>query len=169
MILSLFWAFLKVGVLGFGSGPAMLVLIEREMVDLGVMEPGSFADAVAMSTALPGPLATKMALYCGHAAAGVPGAAVALAGMLLPSTIGILLLARFVMEYREQPKVAAALKALRPVVVAIFLFLAIGSTRGMRPSWDALLLGGAALILLLFKVDPAWIVLGALVIGLIFY
>jgi len=169
VILKLFLAFLKVGALGFGSGPAMLVLIEREMADLGLMSPAQFSDAVALSTGLPGPLATKMALYCGYSAAGIPGAAVSLVAMLVPSTVAILILARFVMEYRDQPRVAAALRALRPVVVAIFLFLALNSTRGLRPSWDTLLLGAVALAALLLRVDPAWVVLGAVAVGLIFY
>ncbi|MCB1161607.1 chromate transporter, partial [bacterium] len=54
---KLFVAFLKVGVFGYGSGPAMLVLIQREMADLGLMDAAQFNDAVAVSTALPGPLA----------------------------------------------------------------------------------------------------------------
>ncbi|MEZ4397902.1 MAG: chromate transporter [Candidatus Krumholzibacteriia bacterium] len=169
MLWKLFVAFLKVGVFGYGSGPAMLVLIQREMADLGLMDAAQFNDAVAVSTALPGPLATKMALYCGHAGAGVPGAAVALVAMLLPSTLGILIVARFLMQYKDQPKVAAALRALRPVVVAIFLFLAYNAGRQLRPQWDALALGLVALVLLVLRVEPAWVVLGAVIVGLIFY
>lgn len=169
MVLKLLLAFLKVGVIGFGSGPAMLVLIEREMADLGLMGPEQFGDAVALSTGLPGPLATKMALYCGYQSAGIPGAAAALFGLLLPSTIGILVLARFVMVYRDQPKVAAALRALKPVVVAIFLFLAINSGRNLEPRWDVFLLGAAALILLVLRVEPWIVILGAIALGLLFY
>ncbi len=169
MVLKLLLAFLKIGVIGFGSGPAMLVLIEREMADLGLMGPEQFSDAVALSTGLPGPLATKMALFCGYQSAGLPGAAAALFGLLLPSTIGILLLARFLMAYRDQPKVAAALRALKPVVVAIFLYLAVISGRNLSLRWDVVLIGAVALILLIFRVEPWMVILGAIGLGLIFY
>jgi len=169
VILKLFWAFLKIGTLGFGSGPAMLVLIEREMRDLGLMTGEQFADAVALGTSLPGPIATKMALYCGYTSAGVFGAVVSIVGMLLPSTIGILILARFVTAFRDQPRVAGALKALKPVVVAIFVFLAYNSAKSLKPSWDLILLGVIALALLILRVEPAWVVLGAIVLGVFFY
>lgn len=169
MVVKILLAFLKIGVIGFGSGPAMLVLIEREMLDLDLMTARQFADAVALSTGLPGPLATKMALYCGYQSAGLPGAAAALFGLLLPSTIGILILARFVMAFRDQPRVAAALRALKPVVVAIFLFLAINSGRNLAPRWDVFLLGAAALALLLLRVEPWVVILGAITLGLIVY
>jgi chromate transporter len=169
MLWKLFLAFLKVGTLGFGSGPSMLVLIEREMRDLGVMDSTQFADAVALNNALPGPIATKMTQYCGCAAAGPLGGVVALVGMLLPSLIGVFVLFQLVENFRGNARMEAALKALKPVVVAFFLFLAVNSSRGLRPSWDTLLLGAVALGLLLIKVEPAWIVLGALAVGLLLY
>ncbi len=166
---SLFLSFLKVGVFGFGSGPAMVALIEKEVVGKGLMSPEQFTEGVASSMALPGPLATKASLYCGYHVAGVPGAVLALVGMLLPSTIAMLVLARVIHQFRGNPKLEGALRAMKPVVVAVFLFLALGATRGIRPSWDAVLLGAVALVLLLLKVDPAWVIIGALGIGLLFY
>jgi len=168
-MLGLFLSFLKVGAFGFGSGPAMLALIEKEIVGKGLMAPDEFTDAVAASMALPGPLATKVSLFCGYHVAGLPGALLALAGILLPSTLALLVLARIIQQFRGNPKLEGALRAMRPVVVAVFLFLAVGATHGIRPAWDSILLGAAALALLLLKVDPAWVILGGLGIGLLFY
>jgi chromate transporter len=166
---KIFWAFLKVGTFGFGGPGGSLALIEREMADMGVMGSTEFADAIATISALPGPYVTKTALYCGYTAGGYSGAAAALIGVLLPSSIGILLLLRFLSEFRETPRVEAVLRALRPVVVALFLYLASTSAKGLRPSWDLLLIGALALGLLIFRVEPMWVVLGALVVGLLFY
>jgi len=132
MLPQLFLSFLKIGTFGYGSGPAMLILIEREMVGRELMTSEQFTSAVAMGTALPGPIATKMSLYCGYQAAGVPGALVALLGVILPSTLAMLLLAKFVMEFRGHPKLEGVLRAMKPVVVAIFLVLAINSARGAQ-------------------------------------
>ena len=167
---TLFVSFLKVGIFGFGSGPAMLALIEKEMVGRELMAPEEFTEAVAVGMTLPGPIATKTSLFCGYHVAGVPGALVALTGMLLPSTLAMLLLAKFVMEFRGHPKLDGVLRAMKPVVVAIFLVLAINSARGMRPGWDAVLLGAIALVLLLvLRVDPVWVILGAVGVGLVFF
>jgi chromate transporter len=168
-MLSLFLSFLKVGTFGFGSGPAMLALIEKEVVGKGLMSPEQFTEAVAASMALPGPLATKASLYCGYHVAGVPGALLALLGMLLPSTLAMLLLVQVIHQFRGNAKLEGALRAMKPVVVAVFLFLAVGATRGIRPGWDTILLGTVALVLLLLKVDPAWVIIGALGIGLLIY
>ncbi|MCP4549958.1 MAG: chromate transporter [bacterium] len=169
MLWKIFLSFLKVGTFGFGSGPAMVVLIEREMVDMGLMTTTEITDAVALSTCLPGPLATKMALFCGYTAAGYIGAIVAMLAMLLPSTVALLVLVKFVQTFRDQPRMTAALRALRPVVVAIFLFLAFNSGRNMRFGWDSIALCVVALTLLILKVEPAWIVFGAIIMGLLFY
>ncbi len=166
---SLFLSFLKVGTFGFGSGPAMLALIEKEMVGKGLMSPEQFTEGVATGMALPGPIATKASLYCGYHVAGVPGALLALVGMLLPSTLAMLLLVKVVHHFRGNPKLDGALRAMKPVVVAVFLFLAFGATRGISPRWDTVLLGTVALVLLLLKVDPAWVIIGALGLGLLFY
>ena len=169
MFLKIFWAFLKVGAFGFGGPGGSLAIMEREMADMGVMRASEFSDAVATISALPGPYVTKMAIYCGHAAGGYAGAAAALIGVLLPSTVGLLILLRVLAEFKGTPKLEAALKALGPVVVALFLYLAFRSSRGLQPSWDLILIGLAALVLLLIQVEPMWVVLGALVVGLIFY
>lgn len=169
MLWKLFLAFLKIGTVGFGSGPAMLVLIEKEMTTRDLMTGPEFTDAVAVGMGLPGPIATKMSLYCGYTVAGVPGALVSTLAMLIPSSIAILVLAKLMNQFRGAPKLEAILRALRPVVVAIFLFMAFGSSRGIRPGWDAILLGVVALALLLLRVDPVWVILGALIFGLLFY
>lgn len=169
MIWKLLLSFLKIGTLGFGSGAAMLALIEREMRDLGVMDAEQFTDAVAFGTCLPGPIAPKMALYCGYTAAGLPGALVAFVAILLPSTVAILLLARAALAFRGNARLEGGLKAVKPVVVALFLHLALFSSRGISPSWDMILLGALALALLILRVDPAWVVLGALTLGVVAY
>ena len=169
MLWKLFLSFLKIGVFGYGSGPAMLILVEREVVGQGMMTSEQFTSAVAMGMALPGPIATKMSLYCGYQVAGVPGALIALLGVILPSTIAMLILAKFVMEFRGHPKLDGVLRAMKPVVVAIFFVLALNAARGIRPGWDTILLGAVALVLLMLKVDPVWVILGAVGVGLVLF
>ncbi|MCK4235643.1 MAG: chromate transporter, partial [Candidatus Krumholzibacteria bacterium] len=63
---SIFFSFLRVGLFGFGGGPALIPLIEKEVVDhYGWLTAEEFIDVLAMANALPGPIATKMALCIG--------------------------------------------------------------------------------------------------------
>ena len=62
--LNLFLTFSKIGVLGYGGGPAMIPLIHQEVVDgRGWMSDEEFTDTLAMGNTLPGPIATKMTMF----------------------------------------------------------------------------------------------------------
>ena len=91
--LQLIWAFLKIGVLGFGGGQAMIPLIEKEAVETyHWFTVAEFTDSIAFGNTLPGPIATKMAAAIGYKAGGVFGAMLSLAAMILPSIIVMILL-----------------------------------------------------------------------------
>ena len=62
----LFLAFLKVGVFGYGGGPAMIPLVQEEVVDVHAwLTPAEFTDALAMGNSLPGPIIVKMSVFIG--------------------------------------------------------------------------------------------------------
>ena len=69
--LQLLWVFVKIGVLGFGGGYAMLSLIQHEVVDhYAWMSTTDFADMVAISQMTPGPISITLATYVGYTTAG---------------------------------------------------------------------------------------------------
>ena len=71
--LQLLWVFIKIGVLGFGGGYAMLSLIQHEVVDnYGWMTTTDFADMVAISQMTPGPISINLATYVGSSQGGFP-------------------------------------------------------------------------------------------------
>ncbi|MGE4274291.1 MAG: chromate transporter [Desulfitobacterium sp.] len=105
--------------LGFGGGPAMIPLIQREAVTrYKWLTDEEFADALAIGNSLPGPIATKLASYMGYRVAGWPGALAGLLGTLL-STFVIVLLGDLLIRYSHTPALNAALTAVRPVVVIL--------------------------------------------------
>lgn len=58
----LFLAFFIPGIVGYGGGPAIIPLIEIEVVQrYEFMTRQEFGEVLAMGNALPGPIATKMA------------------------------------------------------------------------------------------------------------
>ena len=69
--LQLIWVYLKIGLLGFGGGYAMLPLIQEEVVEhyhwLTMQE---FTDIVAISQVTPGPIGINSATYIGYTVTG---------------------------------------------------------------------------------------------------
>lgn len=164
--LPLLWSFLKIGAVGYGGGPAMIPLFQAEVVERHRwMTEAQFLDALAAGNALPGPISTKMALYIGYHVGGFTGAAAGLVGVLLPSTLLILAVSAFLVRHADSPRVAGALKAVRPVVVGMLAYVVIDMAPASMDGWLAVGLGLVALGLLFLKVHPAWLIVGAAVIG----
>lgn len=164
--LPILWSFLKIGAVGYGGGPSMIPLFQAEVVDRhGWMTEAQFLDALAAGNALPGPIATKMAVYIGYQVGGASGAIAGFVGVLLPSTVLMLALAAFLLRYSEHPRVEGALKAVRPVVVGMLAYVAIDMAPASIDGWLAAGLGLAAIGLLFLKVHPAWVIVGAAVLG----
>ena len=68
--LKLIWAYLKIGLFGFGGGYAMLSLIQSEVVNNGWISQQMFTDIVAISQMTPGPIGINSATYIGYVASG---------------------------------------------------------------------------------------------------
>jgi len=173
-VLELFWAFARVGLLGFGGGPAMIPLIRVEVVDLRAwLTPGEFLDAFAFGNALPGPIATKMAGYTGFQVAGWAGAAAALAGVAAPTIVAMVLLFALYRRYRERDLVQRFLYGVRPVVVALlalvvwdFLPTAMSAPDLRWGAWPLWALAGVALGLSLrTRVHPALLIVAGGALG----
>ena len=167
--LELLVSFAKVGAVGFGGGPSMIPLVQAEVVDhRGWMSNAEFVDVLAAGNALPGPIATKMAVYIGYQTGGAMGAAAGLVGMLLPSTLLMLLLAAFLTKNADHPRVAGALSAVRPVVLAMLAWVVVQIAPASVAGWTSGVLVVVALGLLYLEVHPAWLIAGAALLGGVF-
>jgi chromate transporter len=168
---SIFVAFLKVGLFGYGGGPALIPLIEKEAVgNHGWLTAEEFIDALGMANTLPGPIATKLAVCVGMRTAGAGGAAAALVALLLPSTVLVTVLAIFYYRYRNVPSVQGLIKGIRPVVIALLMVTVAQLSPRAVMSWDTFLLALATFLIVFFlKVHPIYMIVAAAFIGFIFY
>lgn len=92
---QLFIVFLKVGVLGFGGGMAIISLIQNEVLSHGWLTQTQFVDIVAISQMTPGPIGMNCATYVGYTATGtVWGSLLASVAIILPSLIIMLTICR---------------------------------------------------------------------------
>jgi chromate transporter len=171
LLWEIFLAFAKVAMVGYGGGPAMIPLVQAEVVDVHHWFTNEeFVDTLAMGYALPGPISTKMAGYVGFKIAGLPGAVAGVVGMVMPTLVLMLLLAGILLTYKDTRYVQAVLKAVRPVVVALLVVTVWEILPHSIKGWDtALICVGAFLAVTFLNVHPALAILAAAVLGLIAY
>ena len=118
--LQLLWVFVKIGLLGFGGGYAMLSLIQHEVVDhYGWMTTTDFADMVAISQMTPGPISINLATYVGYTSAGLGGALLASFALCLPSIIMVYFILRLIMNQKGSTLMANTLKGLKPAIAGL--------------------------------------------------
>jgi chromate transporter len=118
--LQLFFAFFRVGMLGYGGGPSSIPLIHKEVVQkYKWMNDDEFSDVLALGNALPGPIATKMAGYIGYRVAGIIGMLNAVLATTIPTIILMIILLTFLSSVKDEPWVLGMTKAVVPVVAVM--------------------------------------------------
>ncbi|MGD0112190.1 MAG: chromate transporter [Armatimonadota bacterium] len=166
-LLRLALVFGKIGAVVFGGGFVMIPFIQREVVQhYGWLTQQQFVDAIALGQITPGPILIS-ATFIGYTVQGLTGAVVATLAVFLPSFLMTALAARQLARLRRNPRIAGFLRGVLPAVVAMLLMAAITIGRAtLWSDWRLLLLALAALVLLVrFKVDAVYVVVGAGVTG----
>ncbi|HDQ13318.1 MAG TPA: chromate transporter [Sediminispirochaeta sp.] len=118
-LLYIFIAFFKIGLFTIGGGLAAIPLLREELVKGGWVTSAEFIDMLAVSQSTPGPIGINMATYAGFKAASFVGSLCATAGMVAPSLIIIVLIARFMRHFDDHPVVQGVLAGIRPAAVGL--------------------------------------------------
>lgn len=119
LYLRLFLEFFKTGLFAVGGGMATLPFMYDISDKTGWFTHSMLADMVAVSESTPGPIGINMATYVGFVTGGIPGAVIATVGLVTPSIIVILLIARVLKAFRENQYVDAGFYGLRPCSVGL--------------------------------------------------
>lgn len=183
LLINLFWTFFNIGIFTIGGGYAMIPLIEQEVVSNGWISLPLMTDFIGISESTPGPFAVNIATFIGSTTSGLWGAVFSTLGVILPSFIIILIIARYFHHFKDNFYVKKTMLVLRPatlglVASAVYLifsasFIEVDYTNG------AFNIPGAIILALLFcirfkfkKIHPVAViglsaVLGILLFGLI--
>lgn len=171
--LHLFWAFFISNLLGYGGGPASIPLYQAEVVDhYHWLTLKQFGDVIAIANALPGPISTKIGGFVGYQAAGLLGCMVAFVATVLPSSIAIILLYKFVLVLKDNLYVKEITKYVQPVIGVLLGVLAIQiffeAWRGTGFLHTSILVIGSFLAMEWVRIHPAIVVVASLAYGAIF-
>jgi len=119
LLFDLFFTFFQIGLFTIGGGYAMIPLISEKVVSRNWCTESDILDYIAVAESTPGPFALNTATFIGMKQFGVLGAVITCLGLILPSFIIILIIAKFFMKFIEYRGVVAALNGLRPAVIGL--------------------------------------------------
>jgi chromate transporter len=167
-LMPLFLFFLKIGSVLFGSGYVLLAFLRADLVERWHwITAGQLLDAVAVGQITPGPIFTT-ATFIGYVLAGFPGAVLATIGIFLPAFVFVALSASLVPRIRRSRIAGAVLDGVNAGSLAL---MAVVSWQLARTAVvdvpTALIAIGAAVGLFAFKVNSAWMVAGAAIVGIV--
>ncbi len=177
--LTLFLTFFKIGAFTFGGGYAMLPLIQEEVLNQNWLSMEELINFVAVAESTPGPFAVNIATYIGTVLGGIPGAVCATSGVVLPSFLIILLIARIYEAFKTNKIVAGCMNGLKPAAIGLIAsaVITIGKTvffpNGVSitvftdvKTYISLTIFAVMSVLAFRKVSPILIILLSAVIGI---
>lgn len=182
--LQLFFEFFKTGLFAIGGGLATLPFLYDMSLRTGWFSPDDIANMIAISQSTPGPLGINMAAYTGYLTGGIAGAVIAPIGLVMPSLMIIVLIAKALAKFKDNPIINAIFYGLKPaslalITVAWLRVLQITyHPQALLPGadvtdppffWAGLgLAAGLLLVLRKWKVHPILLILIAGTVGIIF-
>ena len=130
---ELFATFAKIGLFTFGGGYAMISMIEHECVERRAwIEHDDMVNVTLMAESTPGPIAINCATFVGQRQAGLPGAAVATLGMVVPSFAIIFAISMFLDDFMKFEVVANAFSGIKIAVGILIVDAAVTMIQKMK-------------------------------------
>jgi len=180
LFLELFLTFFKIGAFTFGGGYAMLPLVQAAVIEKGWLSETQIVDFIAVSESTPGPFAINIATYVGSQMGGIFGAFCCTLGVVLPSFIIILLVAKFFEKFKNSKTVSGCMSGLKPAVIGLIssAVISIGTTVFFPVSitfavfktaafYVSAVIFGIMMIASMKKVSPILIIVGSAVLGIL--
>lgn len=163
---GIFWSFLKIGAVLYGSGYVLFAYLDAELVMKGWLSRSELMDAVAVGQFTPGPVLST-ATFIGYQLNGWPGAAAATLGIFLPSFLFVWLLNPLVPKMRRSKFFAGFLDSVNVAAVAVMAAVLLDMGREAVTDWRSALIGllGFVAVFGWKKANSAWLVLGGALLG----
>jgi chromate transporter len=164
--LKLFWIFLKIGSILYGSGYVLFAFLDAELVSKGLLTRQQLIDAIAVGQFTPGPVFSS-ATFIGWQIGGVTGAIAATVGIFVPSFLFVALLNPLIKRLRESRVMSVFLDTVNIVSVAIILSVIIEIGQSTLLDWRTILIAlvSFAVSFSFKKLNTAFVILGGVVMG----
>jgi len=162
LLFALSTIFLRMGAVTFGGGFVMIPLMEAEVVNSHHwLTRQEFADATALGQITPGPVLIT-ATFIGYRVAGTLGALVATISIFLPAFLMTIAAGTSLRRFRTNEIVRSFLRGVTPAVVGLLVAAAVSIGRAGINSWIGVSITVLALLVLIrFRINAFWVILGA--------
>ncbi|WP_298894038.1 chromate efflux transporter [uncultured Psychroserpens sp.] len=166
--LNVFWVFLKVGAILYGSGYVLFAYLDAELVTRGWLTRAELIDAIAVGQFTPGPILST-STFIGYQLSGFYGALAATAGIFLPSFLFVLILNPFIPKMQKSKLLRHFLNAVNVAAVAVMLAVLVIMTKETLIDWKAIVIALIAVVLTFKakKVSPIWVIVIGAILGYI--
>jgi len=162
---NLFFIFLKIGAILFGSGYVLFAFLDNELVSKGILSRQQLIDAIAVGQFTPGPVFSSVT-FIGYQINGLGGAVVSTIGVFLPSFVFVALLNPLIPKLRKSKVFSAFLDTVNVASLAIIVTVCYAMTKDSIADWRTVLIALTSFIIVFrFKVNSAFIVLGSSIAG----
>ena len=181
ILIRLFLIFAKIGLFTVGGGYAMIPLITQEITQRGWLTLEGVIDIIAISEMTPGPFAINAATFIGIQMYGVGGAAISTLGVVFPSFIIVILVAKYFTKVKDHPTVQGVLSGLRPAVIGLIASstFMIGKSAFIQTAsenlisslnWRSMIIFALSLLgIYKFKIHPALMIIISAAFGILLF
>lgn len=164
-LIEIFLIFSKIGLYAFGGGPAMIPIMQGEVVEgKQWVSDTDFRTALSIGNSIPGPIAPELAMWVGYRVAGVPGATVAVIAVIFPGLFLMGVLSAFFWSNADSPYLKGAAKGAGIAVIGMLAYVTYdqaykvfvkGSAdnwlQGLSLHWDWVLIALAVFFAVLWR------------------
>src|SRR3989344_3440270 len=165
---KLFWIFLKIGSILYGSGYVLFAFLDTELVSTGLLTRQQLIDAIAVGQFTPGPVFSSVT-FIGYQINGLTGAIISTIAIFLPSFVFVALLNPIVKKMRSSKLFPAFLDAVNVASVAIIVAICFAMGKETITDWRTILIAVLSIAIAFGykKLNSAFVVLGGSLIGYI--
>lgn len=166
----LFWVFLKIGAILYGSGYVLFAFLDTELVANGLLTRHQLMDAIAVGQFTPGPVFSSVT-FIGYQINGLSGAVISTIAIFLPSFVLVALLNPLMKKMRNSQGLSAFLDAVNITSVAMIVAVCFTMGKETITDWRTILIAliSAVIIFKFRKINSAFIVLGGALLGYLLY
>jgi chromate transporter len=179
IFLTLFAEFFKIGLFAIGGGLATLPFLYKLAEKYDWISAELIPDMVAVAQSTPGAIGVNIAVYAGFTCAGIPGGVIAALGLITPSIIIIIIIARMLRAFKESSVVQSVFSGLRPAAAgllsaACFAAIKLSLYNSAAASWyeilrwrECILFAVLFILIYRFKRHPIIYIAAAGVVGVV--
>ncbi len=167
---KVFWIFLKIGLVLYGSGYVLFAYLDAELVTKGFLTRSQLMDAIAVGQFTPGPILST-ATFIGYQMTGFYGAVLATVGLFLPSFLLVMILNPLVPKIRKSPTLGFFLDSVNIAAVAVIAGVLVSMSIETLTDWRSIVIAILSIAATYFipKMNAMWAVLGGAILGYLLF